>query len=139
MIFAVGGDSLTLTNPDWGESEATVRTLIMSRAMIPGVAYSYVREPNSGGSNPIQRYSYTFSNIDRSKLKEIVSWLERNISNEVTVTNIDTSTLTGKFVNTEQLFDVIRQGHYYGTDDSILSTQYEGMSITFEFEGYFTT
>lgn len=130
-----GNGSLDLPNPDWSDSKSTVRSLITSRAMLPGVAYSYVREPVSSG-DPIQRLSFVCSNIDRSRLKEIVTWIENNIDAELVLTDADGVTWSGYLVNTEHSIDVIRQGHYYGSDEEILNTQYEGISIPFEFEGY---
>jgi len=135
MIFA-GDVNLEMPDPDWNDSLAIVRTLITALPMVVGSPYSYIREPKKGpSSKTIQRFSFTCSNIEREKLKEILGWFDRNISTEITITFVDTSQVFGYFVNAEHVMDVIKQGHYFG-DEDISRSQFEGMAMTFEFEGY---
>ncbi len=135
MIF-VGDVNLEMPDPDWNDSLAIVRTLITALPMVIGKPYSYIREPKKGpSSTSIQRFSFTCSGIEREKLKEIVGWFDRNISTEITITLVDTSQVIGYFVNAERVMDVIKQGHYFGVGN-IPKSQFEGMAMAFEFEGY---
>ncbi len=135
MIFA-GDVNLEMPDPDWNDSLAIVRSLITALPMVVGSPYSYIREPKKGPSSTSkQRFSFTCSGIEREKLKEILGWFNRNISSEITITRVDTSQVIGYFVNAEHVMEVVKQGHYFG-DGDIPRSQFEGMTMNFEFEGY---
>ena len=122
--------SLDLPNPDWNDSKAAVRSLMTGRSMT-GHVYTYMRKPE----NSILRLSFTCSNINRYRIPEIRNWLINSLGQEITLTDANSETWTGYLVDVEHILDVLRRGTYRGEEEK-LRTEYEGISITFEFEGY---